>query len=319
MLKSVIFFGLLASWLFAQQELGPAHTYTAGGAVIDIAIGDTKLYAGTDQGSVEVFDTQTKKKIQEIKLPMIKDFMGESKMPKIFSVDRSEDGQKILILGEGEGGNRNLYLHEGGKLAKLISSKEGYLIKKAKFASNKTVLFALISNEIFLYDLASRKIVYTKSISPSSFSDFAFSEDKKLIALSCESGEIFIIEVATGKVVQKLKGGNLDNVYKVDFKKRTVIGAGQDRKVSVYTLPSGSFYTIPAEFLVYAAALSPTAAQGAYAVNEKNHIAIFNTATKTITHLLKGQGSTLNTILFVSEDRLFSSSDDRNILEWRLK
>jgi len=54
-------------------------------------------------------------------------------------------------------------------------------------------------------------------------------------------------------------------------------------------------------------------------MDEQNNISIYNRATKTKIAVLKGQKSTLNTILFKDENVLFSSSDDNTVMVWNLK
>jgi hypothetical protein len=48
-----------------------------------------------------------------------------------------------------------------------------------------------------------------------------------------------VIDTKTGKLLKELKGLNVDNVYKVDYKKGIISGAGQDRRGSLYDVNSG--------------------------------------------------------------------------------
>ena len=139
-----------------------------------------------------------------------------------------------------------------------------------------------------------------------------------MVASSCESGEITLFEALNGKIIKVLKGGNVDNVYKVDFKKDVVLCAGQDRRGIVYNVQNGSYERFDGSFLIYAGALSPSLKWGAFAFNEQNDIVLFDLVTKSKAHTLKGQKSTLNTIVFASEKELVSSSDDQFIMIWRL-
>ena len=54
-------------------------------------------------------------------------------------------------------------------------------------------------------------------------------------------------------------------------------------------------------------------------MNEQNDIFIYNVSTKAKIAELKGQKSTLNTIIFKDETTLFSSSDDNTVMMWSLK
>ena len=127
-----------------------------------------------------------------------------------------------------------------------------------------------------------------------------------------------VIDVKSGKILKELKGQNVDNVYRVDFKNGMVSGAGQDQRGSLYDVKSGKGEYIKGSFLIYSTALSPSASKVAFAMDEKNNISIFNTMTKSKTALLKGQKSTLNVIIFKDENRLYSASDDNTVMVWDL-
>ncbi len=81
---------------------------------------------------------------------------------------------------------------------------------------------------------------------------------------------------------------------------------------------SGAYERYDGSFLLYAGALSPSLKFGAYAFNEQNDIVLFDLSTKSKVYTLKGQKSTLNTIVFASERELVSASDDQFIMIWRL-
>ncbi len=156
-------------------------------------------------------------------------------------------------------------------------------------------------------------------MSESKFSDFALNEDRTKSAFSCESGEITVLNNSDGKIIKRLKGLNLDNVYKVDFKKSTVSCAGQDRRAVWYDINNGKGDFVEAKFLIYATALNPDATLGAFSLDEKNNIYIIDLATKSFKYILKGQKSTLNNIIFKDNSTLFSASDDEFVLMWKLK
>jgi WD40 repeat protein len=155
-------------------------------------------------------------------------------------------------------------------------------------------------------------------MSESKFSDFALNEEKTEAVSSCESGVLSLIEVKSGKILKEFKGQNVDNVYRVDFKHGMVSAAGQDQRGAFYNVKTGKGDYIKGNFLIYATALSPSASKVAFAMNEKNDISIYNTASKSKIALLKGQKSTLNVIIFKDENRLYSASDDNMVMVWDL-
>lgn len=290
----------------------------ASGNVQNIVIHGQNIVAGTSVGTLEVYKISDASLVKKITFEPIKDFTGETIAPKIFSVDALEGADTYLSVVQASSGARKLVLIEKGIMRELISEKENLFINKAKFIDSNRILIALMSNELILVDTKSAQKRYQVQINPSHFSDFALNESKSLVASSCESGEITVSDVSTGKMLYVLSGGNVDNVYKVDFKNQKILCAGQDRRGIIYDTQSKSYERFDGSFLIYAGALSPSANLGAFAFNEQNDIVIFDVISKAKKHTLKGQKSTLNTIVFVNEKELVSGSDDQFILIWRL-
>lgn len=295
--------------LFALQTLEPAKVFTATGTVQSMVVDKNKLYAGTSNGTVEVFDTDTLKKIKTIKIPDIVDFMGDVMPSKIYSIDLIKD--KILIVSQGMKGYRNIFIYENEKLNKVIGIDKKYFIQKASFVSDEKIIFALLSNQIGLYNYKTDKLEYMTQISPSSFSNFVISEDKKNIATTDESGIVRVIDVETSKVIKQPKALNLDRVYQLDYKKGVILTAGQDRKSVVYKDAKSSFLDF--DFLLYSCGLSPDATLAAVAYNEKNEVLVFDVDSQKKLYNLKGQKATLTQILFKNNKEVFVSSDDPNI------
>lgn len=301
--------------LLAITNLEPTKVFKSSGTVQSLVYLDNILYAGTSNGTVEIFDTQTTEKLKETKLPDIKDFMGDTIPAKIYSIDVLND--KVLIVSQGMKGYRNIFVFENEKLNKVIDIEEKYFVQKAKFLSNEKIIFALLSNQIGSYDLKAKKLDYLIQISPSSFSDFALSEDKKSIATTDESGIVRKFDVKSGQLFGEIMKKNLDKVYQLDFKSGVILTAGQDRQAVVYN--SFSSYDFKYDFLLYSCGLSPSAKIGAVAYNEKNEVIVFDLSSKKELFNLRGQKATLTQILFINDDEVFVSSDDSNINYFKLK
>lgn len=299
-------------------DISPRLMIEASGNVQNIVLHGQNIVAGTSAGTLEMYKISDASLVKKITFETIKDFTGEAIAPKIFSVDALEGSDTFLSVVQGSSGARKLVIIEKGVMRELISERENLFINKARFIDSNRVLIALMSNELILIDIKSAQKRYQVQINPSHFSDFALNESKSLVATSCESGEITVSDVSTGKVLYVLSGGNVDNVYKVDFKNQKILCAGQDRRGIIYDTQSKSYERFDGSFLIYAGALSPSANLGAFAFNEQNDIVIFDLLTKAKKHTLKGQKSTLNTIVFVNEKELVSGSDDQFILIWRL-
>ncbi len=285
----------------------------------DVALGkDGEIIIGTDGGKLIVYNYNEKRFVKVIQIPKIKDFMGDIIDTRVSSVDYF-NGKYLLLSDSGVGGYTDIRMHENNKTIDIFTEDDKHAIIKSKFIDDNTILLGFLSNEVALYSIKDKKFIYRKQLNESKFSDFALNEDRTLAAFSCESGEINIVETKTGKIVKKLNGANVDNVYKVDFKKDIVSCAGQDRRASWYNIKNGKSDYIQGNFLIYATALNPSATMAAFAMDEKNNISIFNLSTKEKKYLLKGQKSTLNTIIFKDESTLFSASDDNIVIMWKLK
>lgn len=315
MVKNIFLPLLLVINIFALEDLSPAKIFKATGTVQSMVFQEGKLYAGTDNGTVEVFDVDTQKRIEAIKIPDIKDFMGDTIAAKIYSIDLIKN--KILIVSQGMKGYRNIFVYENKKLVKVIGIEQKLYIQKASFISSDLILFGLLSNQLGVYDMKKKQQNYLLQVSASSFSHFMISENKKLFATTDESGIVRVLNVENGQIVKQPKALNLDRVYQLDFKKGIILTAGQDRKAVVYG--KNKVYSLDFDFLLYACALSPNAKLGAVAYNEKNEILVWDIDTQKYLYNLSAQEATLTQILFIDEEELFVSSDSQIINYYKLK
>jgi len=308
---------LLTAISWAVPSITPTSTIEINGTVKDMVLDGDNLVVATDNGHIEVYDTVKKKKIKEINIPNVKDFMGDEIPARVMSTDTIE-GKYLLLSDSGKSGYSNLFIYDNN-LTQILSPSDKEAIIKARFIDKNHVLLGYLSNEVALLDLRTKKERYRVQLSESKFSDFALNEDRSQVVFSCESGVLNLVDVKTGKVLKKLKSQNVDNVYKVDFKKDTISGAGQDRRGSIYELSTGKGSYISGDFLIYSTALSPSAKKVAFAMDEKNNISIYNRSSKSKIVELKGQKSRLSVIIFKDENRLFSASDDSTIMVWNLQ
>ena len=321
MKKSIsLLIGLLfASFtLFAAETVTPYKELVADDAVNDIVVRDGMLIAGTEHGSLMSFELESGKGQTLLTLPKIEDFMGDMIDDKIFTVDYI-GGRYLIHSDSGEGGFSDVYLFEEGKLKKLIGADSRLAIIKARFIDKDHILFADLGSVLYLYDIPKKKIVYSKAVSGSKFSDFALEKSRKRVVLGGESGVLRVVDVKSGKILRKIEKLHVDNVFSVAFSADIVSAGGQDRRASHYDLKSGRGDYIKGKFLVYATAISPQGKYIAYALDPDNSIAVFERNGMLKRYLLKGQKSILTAIRFVDENTLVSSSHDDTIMVWKLK
>lgn len=316
-MRTLILITLLVGSVFAQSIHSPSAIFKADGAVTDIIYHNSKLYAATAVGAVDIFDVKSHKKIQTIKVPKVKNFMGRDVNAKIYSVDILDN--KVLLLAQASKGYREVYILENSTLNKIIDVKEKLSIAKAKFLNKHTILLALLGNDIISYDIKKKKINWTTSASQSKFSNFALNEEKSQVVVADESGDLHIIDTKNSKILDTLSGQNLDNVFDVDYKNGLIASAGQDRRAVIYDLALHSAYYKKSSFLIYGVGLSPSAKLAAYSSDEKNNVTLFKTSTQSKLGVYGQTKMTLTKILFISESQFFVSSDDKNINLYTIK
>lgn len=314
-----IFAALVMGVLWAQAVvvLSPVLEIKVNGTTKDMVLQGDELLFGTDSGLLQVYNYKKKVFTQTISLPMVKDFVGDIIPPRVFSVDKME-GRFLLLSDSGKGGYVNLWIHENNITTQILDASDKKAAIKARFINKDQILLGYLSNEAALIDVKNKKEIFRVQLSESKFSDFALNEAKTQAVYACESGVLNVIDTHTGEILHALKSVNVDNVYKVDFKKNIVSGAGQDRRGALYDLIMGTGEYIEGSFLIYATGLSPSAKKVAFAMDEQNNISIYTRSSKSKIAELKGQKSTLSTIIFKDEKVLFSSSDDNTVMMWQL-
>ncbi len=302
--------------LIAQK---PVFTLTASGNVTSMVKDGSNLYVATDNGTTDIFDLKTKKRFVKIVIPDIKDFMGDMIAAKVYSVDKIQGSDSILIVCQGESGFRNVFIYKD-KLVKVIdASVQKLMIKEARFLNSRLILLGLTSDELLLFDLIKRKIRYRIQINSYTFADMVLNIDRTRVLTSDESGIIQMFNPLKGTYIKKFEGENVDNVFSIDFKNNILICGGKDRRVAVYDDNSGTSYHFQGDFPVYCVGLSPDGSIGAYSSNEDNDVMVFDVYTKNILYELKGHESTLTTILFIADNELITSCESKSIYFWKLK
>ena len=298
------------------KDLTPTSSLLASGGVIDLVLNNDKLYASTAASSVDIFDIKTQERIDSIKMPKIKDFLGDVIDSKIYSVDVLENN--ILILSQGDKGGRNLDIYKDGKFENIIKDTERQFIARAKFLDENHIIYALLSNQIYLYDIKNKKILKEIQISQSKFSSFRLTQDKSKLVVCDESGVISMLDSKSFDILKTFRYQNLDNVFQVDIKDNLILTAGQDRRAAVYNLDTKNAYYKEYSFLVYAAALSPSTKLAAVASDEENNVTIFDTSSQANLYKLTQNKATLSNILFLNENEIIVTSDAKQINYYKI-
>ncbi len=301
--------------LIIARDIKPTFIIESKGFVNDFVIDGTSMYVANDEGSVEVFDLETQKLIDEIFIDPIYTKKLVWQNAKILSVDRFDN--KTLIVSNSTNAFRNIWVHNGTKLKHIIKQKDEVAIKEARFLTKDTFMFGTLGYEMIVHNEDDSYNTYKVQVEQSSFSDLALSEDKTTMVTACESGQITISDTKTGQPIKKLKPINLDKVFQVAYKNNVIITAGQDRKVAVYVANKEPYF-IQSDFLVYTVGLSPDGRTGIYSSDEDSNLQIFDTQSGNKSHKLIGHYAIPTTIKFYDNKSLFSAGYENKIFYWRI-
>ena len=285
------------------KEISPAFTLKSVGYVSDFVVDKDRLYAANDEGTVDIFDLNTKKIVEQIVLEPLTTSQGKLISPIVISVDHFNG--KTLIVSIGENSYRNVWIYENNMLKRIIDESKKITIKEAKFINDDQIMLGTFGSEIILHDTSENYNLYKAHISQSTMGDIALSNDKKKMIMSYESGEVKVIDVKSSHVDKTYSSQNVDNIYHVAHNNGVTITAGQDRRVGVYQNGEKDYH-LKSNFMVYCLGVSPSGKIGVYSKGEESKLQLFNTKTKQKLDTLVGHNGVINQIKFISEKELFS-------------
>lgn len=302
-------------------QLDYAHKITAKDSINYISTYKNTLYISTNSGEVEIYDLQTRKKKDSIKLPNITDLWGEVSAPRVFNT-HTKDGKSLLIVSQDTADKSNLFIHNNGKLQKIDLGEKNGIIKNAFFVNENEILLSISSFEIIRYNIARGEVMW--SLKPKFleainevFTDLRIKGD--LAISSTEGGSLYLIDLASGEVKRILKGANFDYIYMLGTAKSITLTAGRDKICGVYNLTNGDFKRIKAEFMIYAVAISSDSSRGAVSYNENGDILIFNTQTLATIALLTGGNAPTSQVIFMDNSNVLAAFGSNEVLFWNLK
>ena len=311
-MRALFFLFTLLNFIFAAQISAPYKEIEASANVLGTTLINGKLFIATDGGTVEIYDPKQSKFEEIIKMDDIKTYVSDHERPKILSID--ELGGKILILSEGDYATKVLYLRENGQMKSINLTNQA--IKKALFLDGEHAILASISNEIYFLNLKSGEIYEHFKISIAMLSDMEISEDRGTLAIACESGKVYFYNILAKKM-DIILDIHTDNIYDIAYKNDVVISGGTDRIAGIFS--NGSLKKINAGFLVYGVGLSTDGKIAAYMSDEMSDVNLVDSASLENIAMLKTGQSTINSIVFISDNEVATSAYEKKILFWRVR
>ena len=302
--------------LIDAEDITPIATVKASGLVSDFVEDDGYLYVATDAGSVDIIDLSRQKIVKQIRLKPLKTAMGDLVSTRVHSVDRFQG--KTLLVTSGISAYRNVWIHDGKVLKKIIDEKQHMMPKCAYFTKDGKIVFGTFGSDVILYDDQENYKLYEHHISESTMGGMVLDPNKQKMIISDESGTVRVVDVKSSKVEQTLDSEHVDNIYRVAYSKGVIVTAGQDRRVGVYGTGRKAYH-IKSDFLVYSVGLSPSSNVGVYSSGFDHDLQLFNTKDGSKTDRLVGHFATPNKIMFINEKALISTGDENTIFFWMLK
>ena len=318
MKRYIVIFLALLSTLFAQKLIQPTYIYKlSNGLATDMIVQKEKLYISTDTGKVDIFNATNHKRVQTISLSKIKDFMGDKIDSKIFAIDTMAN--KLLILSQDNGGYSRIHIFKNNTLNAVLTGKDKLNIIKAKFINKETILLGLISNDIISYNVKTHKRNWTRQASMSKFSSFDLNNDKSMVAVADESGDVHLLATKDGSLIQKFTGQNVDNIFSIAFQGDIILTGGQDRRAAIYNIKNKSAYYKQSHFFIYGVGLSPEGKIGAYSSDINNNITLFYTQTRENIATYKATNMIVNSIYFTTKNKFYVVSNSKDVCYYETK
>ncbi|WP_104697817.1 MULTISPECIES: WD40 repeat domain-containing protein [unclassified Helicobacter] len=272
------------------------------------------LYVSSINGKLNLYNLNSLKFQKSIIIPSHKDILDKIQVPKVTSTSTNNLNQ-TLITATNQYGSSNLFLNDKD-LSLILENLE---IIKTIWISDTQAIIALLSNEILLLDIPTKKIIYKSQISQSSLSDIVFSQDLNLLFSTGESGIIYAINPQDGTILYKINNIHKDKIFQLALAKQTLISGGEDRKVSIFNLQNPTMpHILKSSFLVYAVGINSNATHIAYMEDEVGNISLFSLQNHKVIASLRGMKGIINTILFY-KDYMIVSCDESKIYFFNLK
>ena len=313
MYKITLIFFLLFTMNHAR-DIKPIATLQTSGLVSDFVEDDRLLYVATDAGVVDIIDLFTQKIVSQIKFNPLQTVMGDEVATRIHSIDRFEG--KTLLVTSGVSAYRNVWIHDGIRLTKIIDEKKHLMPKRAFFAADGKIILGTFGSDIVLYNTEEGYSQYNTHISESTMGGMVLSRDKKKMVISDESGAARLIDINSSTIEKTFTSQHVDNIYSVAYSKDVILTAGQDRRVGVYC--NDEAFHIKSDFLVYCVGISPSGKTGVYSSGIEHDLQLFSTIDGSKTDRLRGHNATPNKIMFVDKNTLISAGDEYTIYFWVL-
>jgi WD40 repeat protein len=300
--------------LDVRNTLEPYQTLSIENDILDLVVHDGRMLVSS-VGFIAIYDLHNLEPVSRFEFDKIENFYGDLNFPRLYSADLSRHDDRIVFVKETASGKTVVQMQYGSEETTLIPEDENLAIRKIRFLDEHRILMATIESEAVIYDLRKSMITYKKQLSHSSFSDFAINPKSHDFVFATESGAIPLVDGDTGEIKTIIEGGNLDDIYSIEFADRVIITAGKDRSVSVYNLDSNLVEKFTSEFYFFAISLNTGTQSALFVVNEANQVGLFDLDRQKVRILLNGAGKSIEVLKFINQHQALGATYNQ-ILFW---
>ncbi len=308
-----LFLGVYA--LFAK-ELTPYKNIKVGDATTDFVRADNKLIVSTRESSVMVYDLLSGKLLEKITIPTQQNILGDTVGIIVTSVDTLDS--KIIFATRHLDSWGDIYMYEQKKLTKLLDASQKIAPKEIKFASADQIIIGTMENEIILFDMTKRAVLYKKHLSEASFSDFVLSEDKKVLFSADEAPTLYKIDIKSGEVIEPYDEANKRDIFAIDYKNGILATGGKDKRLVLYH-SAKKYKSTTADFFISSVALSQDATRVAFSKNEAGDLTVVQTNNFQELATLKGHTTKVVKMEFLDNSELLTADDRGTLYFWKIK
>lgn len=315
-MRLFIFFLFLGAYALFAKEITPYRSIKVGDATTDFVRADNKLIVSTRESSVMVYDLLSGKLLEKITIPTQQNILGNTIGIIVTSVD-TLDG-KIIFATRHLDSWGDIYMYEQKKLTKLLDASKKIAPKEIKFANANQIIIGTMENEIILFDMVRREVLYKKHLSEASFSDFVLSEDKKVLFSADEAPTLYKIDIKSGEVIERYDEANKRDIFAIDYKNNTLATGGKDKRLVLYH-SAKSHKNTNADFFISSVALSQDATRVAFSKNEAGDLTVVQTNNLQELATLKGHTTKVVKMEFLDNSELLTADDRGTLYFWKVK
>lgn len=295
----------------------PAAAFRADHMILDAAVRDATILAGTQSGRVATFDWRAGRALAP--LLALEPSAERVFAPTVRSVALSPSGH-LCAVASSDGVLRVFRLDAAAAGEPLFRTERPGLLA-ASFAGEEQILLGDMRGELALLDLPTRREIFRKQLEYDPVYAIELDPERRRAAVAFRSSRVQIVSVATGEILRALEG-HRDSVFALGWpSEHELATAGKDKHLLVWDLRAQE----PEPDVVYAGDHYITAlgvdrrARRVALPLEDFRVGIVRLADGRVTHRFAGHTAPIQVLHFLEDGgRLLSAGHDARLFVWNL-